>query len=176
MTSWPAERGDPSDDVDRANGAAARERDAEVSERLTVELATTRWSEWLVGSVGNSVEVVSLDGVCHRGRVTTVGADWCLLDVDGRGVLVPLGQVLTASGLGRTGGGAPTRAGVGWVLRRWLQMRCQVVVHLSDGSTRGGALTAVLADAFTIRHDVGGPHVLVPLTAVCWIAGESVSD
>jgi hypothetical protein len=177
MTSWPTERGDPSDDAHRASGAAGRELDAEVAERLTVERATTRWSDLLAGSVGTQVEVVSLDGACHRGGVAVAAADWCLLDVvEGRWVLVPIGQVLTASGLGRAATGGLTRAGMGWALRRWQQMRCNVAVHLVDGSVRGGEVTAVFADAFTVRHEQVGPAVTVPLTAVCWIGGDPFSD
>lgn len=176
MTFWPTERGDPSDDADRASGAAGRELDAEVAERLSVERATTRWAELLAGSVGTEVEVVSMDGACHRGVVAVVAADWCLLDVDGRWVLVPLAQVLTASGLGRAARGGLTRAGVGWALRRWQQMRCDVAVHLVDGSVRGGEVTAVLADAFTIRHEQVDVAVTVPLMAVCWIGGDPFND
>lgn len=176
MTHSAGEAGDPSDEALLAADAESRERDADVTERLAVERATTRWAELLAGSVGGGVALICLDSTPLRGSVLEAGPDWCVLDVDGRALLVPLRQVLTASGLRRAAPGAGTRAGMGWVLRRWGQMRSDLTVHLVDGSVLRGQVAAVLADAFTLRaDDIQQTLITIPNTAICRVAGDVLS-
>lgn len=167
------ERGDPSDAELLAGEFERRDDDAEVAERVQVELATTPWGEMLAGSGGAAVEIVVSDGVLHQGVVADVGDGWCLLEVDGRAVLLPLDQVVVLSGLRgpvlRAGG----RPGVGSVLRRWGRMRCGVTVHLLDGSTRSGLVVDVLADAFALAPTGGsGGLLIVPHSGVRWMVGD----
>lgn len=175
MTSQPLgpERGDPSDAELLAGEFERRDDDAEVAERVQVELATTPWVEMLAGSAGAAVDVVLSDGVRHRGVVAEIGDGWCLLDVDGRAVLLPLGQVVVLSGLRGPALRAGGRPGMGSVLRRWGRMRCGVTVHLMDGSTRSGLVADVLADAFALAPDGGsGGWLLVPQSGLRWMVGD----
>lgn len=179
MTSPPTEpeRGDPSDAPLLAAEAERRDDDAEVGERVQVERAVTPWRALLAGSVGRSVEIVTGDGVGHRGSVGQVGDSWCLVEVAGRAVLVPLGQVLTVAGLQGPAPRAPSGPGMGWVLRRWGQMRSTVIVHLLDGSSRTGQVVDVVADAFTLGTDRGRSSALtIPTAAVRWAVGDRLMD
>ena len=167
------ERGDPSDAGLLAGESQRRDDDAEVAERVQVEQAATPWAELIAGSAGGPVEVVISDGVRHRGVIDEVGDGWCLLEVDGRSVLVPLGQVVAVAGLRGPAPRVSARPGVGSVLRRWSRMRCTVTVHLIDGSTRSGPVVDVLADAFGLALDGGSDGFLVvPHTAVRWLVGD----
>lgn len=170
------ERGDPRDDALIEADAERRDLDAEVVERVEVEQAATPWSALLAGSLGREV-TLDVAGVVHRGRVGAAGADWCLLECEGGAVLVPLTQVLAASGLQAAAPAAVSRAGIGSVLRRWRRMRSAVSVHLVDGSTRRGQVAEVLADAFTLTAtDDQVTRVTIPGAAVRWVSGEPVSD
>ncbi|MCZ3389620.1 MAG: hypothetical protein LH645_11000 [Actinomycetia bacterium] len=175
MTSQPSgpERGDPSDAELVAGESERRDDDAEVAERVQVELAATPWLEVLAGSVGGTVELVISDGVRHRGIVAEVGDGWCLLEVGGRSVLLPLGQVVALSGLRGQALRACARPGMGSVLRRWGRMRCVVTAHLVDGSTRSGPVVDVLVDAFALAA-AGGPGglLIVPHSGVRWLVGD----
>jgi hypothetical protein len=175
MTSRPVdpERGDPSDAGLLAGEVQRREDDAEVAERVEVEQAATPWSELLAGSVGGPVEVVTSDGVRHRGVIDDVGEGWCLLEVNGCAVLQPLGQVVALAGLRGPAPRVSARPGMGSVLRRWGRLWCTVRVHLIDGSTRSGAVADVLADAFALALD-GYPDglLIVPHSAVRWMVGD----
>jgi hypothetical protein len=123
------------------------------------------------------VEVVTGDGLRHRGAVVEVGDSWCLLEADGRVVLVPFGQVLTATGLSRTDLRPVRRPGMGSVLRRWGRTRCVVTLRLLDGSTLTGSVVDVFSDAFTLLSDDGPSRSLtIPTTAVRWLAGDAFMD
>lgn len=170
------ERGDPRDDALIEAEADRRDRDAEVVERVEVEQAATPWSALLAGSLGREI-TVDLAGVRHRGSVGACGSDWCLLESDGSAVLVPLVQVLAATGLEAAAPAAVSRAGVGSVLRRWRRMRTVVTVHLSDGSTRSGQVAEVFADAFTLSSaGDADTRVTIPRAAVRWVGGDPVRD
>ena len=171
------ERGDPSEAALLAEEAERRGDDAEVSERVQVERAATAWCELLAGTAGSPVEVVTGDGVRHRGSVSQVGEGWFLLTVGGRAVLIPLGHVLTVAGLRGPAPRSVARPGMGWVLRRWSQMRCDVTAHLLDGSSRSGHVVDVLADALILTQDAGPTESLtIPTAAVRWVVGDSFSD
>ena len=171
------ERGDPSDAGLLARESQRRDDDAEVAERVQVEHAATPWAELLAGSVGGSVEAVISDGARHRGIVAEVGDGWCLLEFDGRSVLLPLGQVVAVSGLRGPAPRAGARPRMGLVLRRWCRMCCAVTVHLLDGSTRSGPVIDVYADAFTLAPDSGPDGLLVvPYSAVRWLVGDAFTS
>lgn len=179
MTSQQSEpeRGDPDDAALLAAEARRRDDDAQVSERLQVERAATPWRELLAGSAGRSVEIVTSDGVRHRGSVGQVGDSWCLLEVAGRAVLVPLGQVLTVAGLRGPAPRSVAGPGMGSVLRRWSQLRCTVTAHLRDGSSRTGQVVDVVGDAFALALDAGpNGSLTVPTAAVRWVVGDSLTD
>ena len=177
MTHAAGEPGDPSDEALLAADAESRERDAEVMERVAVERAATRWSELLAGSAGSAVALVCLDSTALHGVVVESGADWCVLEVEGRAFLVPLRQVLSVSGLQRAAPRVGTRAGMGWVLRRWGQMRSDLTVHLVDRAVLHGRVVDVLADAFTLgADDPQEARITIPYTAVCRVAGDPFSD
>ena len=177
MTHVAGEPGDPSDEALLAADAESRARDADVTERVAVERAATRWSELLAGSAGTAVALVCLDSTALHGVVVESGADWCVLEVDGRAFLVPLRQVLTVSGLNRAAPRVGTRAGMGWVLRRWGQMRSDLTVHLVDRAVLRGQVVDVLADAFTLgADDPRQARITIPHTAVCRVAGDPFSD
>jgi hypothetical protein len=170
------ERGDPRDEVLIEADADRRDLDAEVVERVEVEQAATPWGALLAGSLGREI-TLEVAGVMHRGRVSACGSDWCLLESEGSTVLVPLSQVLAATGLAAAAPAAVSRAGIGSVLRRWRRMRSAVSVQLSDGSTRSGQVAEVLADAFTVSiADVVATRVTIPIAAVRWVSGDPVSD
>jgi hypothetical protein len=170
------ERGDPRDDALIAADSERRDLDAEVVERVEVEHAATPWGALLAGSLGREV-TLDVAGVIHRGAVCVSGSDWCLLEEDGSGVLVPLVQVLAATGLHAAAPAAISRAGFGSVLRRWRRMRSLVTVHLCDGSTRHGQVVEVLADAFTISSsDDSAERITIPGSAVRWVSGEPVTE
>ena len=179
MTShpWGAERGDPSDAELVAVESERRDDDAGVTERVQVERAATPWSALLAGSGDCPVEIVTGDGIGHRGTVAEVGDSWCLLDSGGRAVLVPFGQVLTVTGLRRADPDPVARPRMGAVLRSWGQMRCAVTVRLLDGSSRTGQVVEVLSDAFALRLDGGlAGSLTIPSTAVRWIVGDRFTD
>lgn len=176
MTDRDGERGDPSDASLLAAAAEARLRDAELAERLVVERAATRWPELLAGSAGSDVSLICLDGTPLEGTVVDAGEDWCVLAVGGQALLVPLRQVLTASELRRAAPRVGTRAGMGWTLRRWAQMRSDVAVHLVNRSVLRGQVTDVLKDAFTLRSDAPSATALtVPFTSVGRVSGDLFS-
>jgi hypothetical protein len=153
-----------------------REMDADVGERVEVEQAATPWAALLAGSLGREV-TLEVTGVSLRGRVSASGADWCLLTGDGSAVLVPLVQVVAASGLDAADPAAVSRAGLGSVLRRWRRMRSEVTVRLRDDSTRSGQVVDVLADGFTMSSSAdGATKVTIPGTAVRWVSGDLLSD
>ncbi|MEO8106469.1 MAG: hypothetical protein ABI720_04050 [Actinomycetes bacterium] len=177
MTFPGEERGDPSDEGLLAANAASRWRDADVTERVEVERAATPWSELLAGSLGHEVALIVADATRLQGVVIEAGADWCLLEAGGRALLIPLRQVVTVSGLGRAAPQVGTRAGMGWVLRRWRQMRSQLTVHLVDRSVLHGQVADVLADAFTLGVDSERESLItIPFTAVCRVAGDQLSE
>lgn len=170
------ERGDPSDDALIEADSERRDLDAEVVERVEVEHAATPWGALLAGSLGREV-TLDVAGVIHRGSVCVSGSDWCLLEKDGSAVLVPLVQVLAATGLHAAAPAAISPAGLGSVLRRWRRMRSEVTVHLCDGSRRQGQVLEVLADAFTISSsDDLAERVTIPGSAVRWVSGEPVAE
>ncbi|MCZ3387189.1 MAG: hypothetical protein LH630_09565 [Actinomycetia bacterium] len=170
-------RGDPSDAELLAGDQERRNNDAELTERLEVERASTSWHELLAGSLQRVVEVVTGDGVRHRGRVVDVGDGWFLLEVAGRAVLIPSCQVLTVGELRRREVGSVVRRGMGSVLRTWARMQCMLTVHLLDGSSRNGRVTDVLADAFTLApdSDFEGP-LTIPRAAIRWVVGDGVNE
>lgn len=179
MTAAPfgSERGDPSEIGLMADEAERRDDDLGVTERIQVEHAVTGWGQLLAGCVEAVVEIVTSDGVQHRGRVVDVGSGWCLLDVADRGVLVSSGQVLTVSGLRGPNSVAVRRLGIGAVLRRWSKLRCVVAVHLVDGSTRNGRVGEVLADAFSLFTESGRDgSLMIPNTSLRWVMGDLLSD
>jgi hypothetical protein len=169
------EPGDPSDAMLLGADAEALERDADVAERVAVERAVTRWPELLAGSVGREVSLTCPDGTPLTGTVVDAGTDWCVLAVGGRALLVPLRQVLTVSGVGRAAPRVDTRAGIGWVLRRWSRMRSDLTVHLVNGSVLRGGVVDVLKDALTLRGDVS-TAVTIPFTSVSRVSGDPFSE
>lgn len=167
------ERGDPSDEPLLLADAEIRERDADLTERVAVERAATRWPELLAGSVGRDVSLVCVDGTPLQGTLTDVGEDWCVLLVNGQALLVPLRQVLTASGLRRAASRVATRVGMGWTLRRWARMRSDLTVHLVNQSVLRGHVADVLSDAFTLRVDAATAiAITVPFASVSRVSGD----
>ena len=172
----------------QADAAEAAELAAEVAERTRHEVGRLRLVDRLRAAHGASV-VVRLRGAgALTGRVADVGADWVLLEEpDGRGALVPLGEVLALSGVGArsdlpgAAGAVEERLDLRYALRRLVRDRAAVEVVLVDGTVVAGTLDRVAADHVDLaQHPAGQPRraravervLLVPLSALALVRVE----
>jgi hypothetical protein len=167
--SWSTEPGDPSDAVLIWAEEARRADDAEVAERIEVESAVTPWSSLVCAAHGRAVEVVTEDGVTHRGLVKTSGERWVLITTEVDVRLLMLDRVVSIAGLGAAAAAPRVVLGPGSVLRRWSQTSESVFLQLADGSRVRGVVAGVYSDALDVRTDDEPPRrQLLPFGGVIW--------
>ena len=175
------------DDLEaQLDAAAAAELVGEVAERTRTASARVRTADRLAAGVGRPVVVGVPGSVVLRGTLRDAGEDWLLLDEGGREALVPLGAVLSVSGLPRAAAPEPEAAArpgavvaraldLRWALRGLVRDRAGVALVLSDGSVLTGTLDRVGADHLDLaEHAPGEPRRaaavrgvrLVPLSAL----------
>jgi hypothetical protein len=168
-------------EADLASLAAAEadlELDAEIAERTRIERSAIDLRDRLRAARA-PVEISSLGGSSHAGRVADVGLDWVLLHHVARGQhvmtaehLVLLGPVLAVRGLGRaviaTPGALADRP-VRSVLRGWCRDRSDVSVLLVDGSVIAGLASATFGDHLELSTG-GGATVVVPFHAMAVVS------
>jgi hypothetical protein len=142
--------------VEQADQAAL---DSEVADRTRREIARVRLADRLRASVGASVVLRVAGFGPLPAIVEAVGPDWVLAtERASTEVLVPLGAVLSVTGLGSRAavpgseGAVGARLGLGYALRRIARDRSPVVVTLADGSTARGVVDRVGADAFDLAE------------------------
>ena len=147
--------------------AAAEERvelEAEIADRSRGELAEVELMQRLSGNLGAQVSLRLVGTVEVRGRLTTVGADWLLLD-SGAGAgerLVPVHAVLAVRDLGpraaseQARGAVMSRLGLASPLRAIVRNRAEVRLVLTDGSQHVGTPERVGADHLDLHlHEAG---------------------
>lgn len=167
--------------------AQAAELAGEVAERVRVAAARVTAAQRWSAAAGRGV-VVALPGAgVVRGAVVDSGPDWALVaEGSGREALVPLGAVLSVSGL--PAAPAPTEQpaeervaralDLRWALRGLARDRAGVSVVLVDGSALSGTVDRVGADHLDLAlHGAGEARRarevrdvrLVPLAAVALV-------
>lgn len=146
---------------------------AEVADRTRRERARVQLSERALAAEQTTVEL-RVSGVGSvRGVVSRVGGQWMLLSVDDgarREVLVPLGVILAATGMGRRAVSRPpsavaSRLGLGHVLRGMSRDRSIVQVALVDGHLVTGVIDGVGADHLDLTSQVPGEPLAAGATA-----------
>jgi hypothetical protein len=147
---WAALFGDLEGQLD---ATARRELEDEVDDRRRSELARIRLLDRLWVAIDRPLVVTVRGAGTVAGRVSAVGADFLLLDEDGRrDALVPVRSVLTVTGLPRLAADPdrlPTvqgRLGLAHALRAVARDRSPVVVSLTDGRVLAGTVDRVAAD------------------------------
>lgn len=165
-------------EADLAALAAAEadlERDAEIAERTRIERTSIELVDRL-RAVRGPVEVSTLGGGRHSGRVADVGAGWVLLQHVPVGLLSPTSEhlvvvasIVTVRGLGRsvvTPGRRRPRS-LTSVLRGWCRDRAAVSVLTVDGDVVVGMPSATFADHLELSTGGGGTTVVaLPAVAV----------
>ncbi len=160
-----------------AAAEADLERDAEVAERTRIERTSIALVDRLRGARG-PVEVSTLGGGRHAGRVVDAGDGWLLLGhvpVGGRTTtaehLVVLASVVAVRGLGRAVApvGRLRPRTLTSVLRDWCRDRSEVSVLTTDGGLVPGLASAAFADHLELSTG-GGGTVAVPLRAVAVVS------
>ena len=170
------------DDLEQqAEGLELERRDAEVADRLRDEYAEVDLAARLHASVGARVVLTvagpgaaggTVGGEEVRGTLVRVGADWLLLAVDGRELLVRTETVVLARGLSERALLAEARPVLSRLrltacLRRLAEDGERQRLRLVDGSVRTGELGRVGADFVELWDDQG--VVQVPLPALVWV-------
>ena len=90
------------DDFEAQLASAARlDQEAQVADIVRAEQAGVGMAERLRGHGDAPVELVLRAGVRVRGRISQVADAWFVVDSAPHSVLVPMGSVVAASGLGR---------------------------------------------------------------------------
>lgn len=160
----------------QAAGLELERRDAEVDDRLRDEYAEVDLASRLHASVGRPVGFGLLGSGDVRGTLVRVGADWCLLEVDGPAapheLLVRQGALVVAHGLSERAvpaGARPvlSRLTLASCLRRLAESGERQVVGTTDGGRRTGEIGRVGADFVELWDDAG--TVQVPLRALVWV-------
>ena len=155
---------------------------AEVRDRTRREHAAVRLVDRLRAAQGQAIAVRVPGGPPLRGAIDDVGADWVLLqEAPGREVLVPLGNVLAVTGLGRdtavpgAEGAVESRLDVRWAVRGLARSRAGVRLLLVDGTAVDGTVDRAGDDHLDLaEHPVGEPRrapavrqvLAVPFTAL----------
>ena len=160
----------------QAAGLDLERRDAEVDDRVRDEYAEVDLASRLHASVGSSVGFGLLGCGDVRGTLVRVGADWCLLEVDGPVVshelLVRQGALVVAHGLSERAVPAGARSVLSRLtlascLRRLAESGERQVIGTTDGGLRTGEIGRVGADFVELWDDAG--TVQVPLRALVWV-------
>ena len=174
--TWEQRLLDLFDDLEQqADGLHLAERDELVLEQRRAEYADVDLAARLHGSLGGPAvaEVTGLGPV--DGTLLRVGADWCLLDVRGRELVVVLAAAqawrgLADRGVGESARPITARLGLGSALRRLADARGEVVMHRTHAAPVRGMLRRVGADFAELRRADGewrrGYLEVVPFTAI----------
>jgi hypothetical protein len=132
-----------------------RELDEEVSDRTRRERATVGMYERLAANAGGRVGLQVISGESVEGSITDVGRDWVLL-ASGvqRSILVPLGAIVTATGVPSRAGGSAVgkRFGLGYALRGLSRDRAVVALVDVTGTTVTGTIDAVGSDVLDLSE------------------------
>ncbi|MGE5763941.1 MAG: hypothetical protein ACM3ZF_08750 [Mycobacterium leprae] len=156
------------------DAADAADLAVEVTDRTRREVGRLRLVDRLRPAQGSDVAVTTTGAGTVRGRVTGVGADWILLvEPGGRAALVPMGSVLSISGLlARSAepgseGAVASRIDLRFALRGLVRDRATVLVTLVNGSAATGTIDRVGADFVEIaEHAPGEPRRAAAVRAV----------
>lgn len=177
------------DDLEaQADAIAARELQAEVSDRIRREAALLGIADRLRAGVGQHLTATVEGAGPVTGLALEVGPDWLLLaDPAEREVLIPFRALLGVVGVG-PGAAAPGSEGeVGrrldlrWALRGLARDRAVLTVLLRDGALLTGTLDRVGADHVDLAEhpigDVRRPAAvrsvrLIPLAALAMLRGS----
>lgn len=160
----------------QAAGLELERRDVEVDDRVRDEYAEVDLASRLHASVGSSVSFGLLGSDEVRGTLVRVGADWCLLEVEGPMVshelLVRQGALVALRGLSDRAVPAGARSVLSRLtlvscLRRLADSGERQVVGTTDGGLRSGEIGRVGADFVEVWDDIGA--VQVPLHALAWV-------
>ena len=175
--SWEQRLLDLFEDLEQqAEGAALAARDAEVAELARAEYSEIDLAARYHASVGSHVELAGPHGLVVRGRLTRVGADWCLVTDDRANGAEPQEWVLVlaclVSARGLASHAVPpssrpltARLGLGSVLRSVAEERAPVTLVRTDGERRRGQVRRVGKDFWELASEGGGLEV-VPFSAV----------
>ncbi len=158
----------------------ARQLDDEVAERVRGERGAVPLADRLRAALGAYVRLGVLGaGAPVVGRLTGTGPGWLLIEEPGGEVVVPESAVLWVEGAGRGAerarGLVAARLDLRHALRGLARDRAVLQAFLVDGSTVGGTIDRVGADAVDLAvHAVGEDRRpaavqgvrLVPLTAL----------
>lgn len=157
-------------------GEGRAARDAEVAERVRIELGSVRLVDRLRAHVGVELQL-DTGPVVVRGVLREVGADFALVDDEGGGFsVVPTASLVSVLGLGRAVAPAPgavlRRLGLASALRGLARDRAEVRV-VTDRSELRGTPVGVAADHLDLvplspgRRDAGAARpTTVPLAAL----------
>jgi hypothetical protein len=146
--------------------AQAAELAAEVTDRTRREAALLRLTDRLAGAVGGEVTVDVWGAGAVRGRLTSAGVDWLLVEEPtGAEVLVPEDAVTSVRGL-TAWSQSPGSEGVvlgkldlRYALRGVARNRSGVSIVLRDGAVLGGTLDRVGYDFLELaEHPRGEPR------------------
>jgi len=176
--SWERRLLDLFDDLEQqAEGVALAARDAEVAELARSEYSEVRLADRWHASAGRHVEVTAAGGLVVRGRVSRVGAGWCLVLEEAPGTAPqPQGWLVALSGLVSVRGLSPHalpaalrpvtgRLGLASALRGIAEDPGPVTVFRSDGERRQGRVGRVGQDFLELLGEEGQVEV-VPFSAV----------
>jgi hypothetical protein len=160
-----------------AAAEADLERDAEIAERTRIERTAIPLVDRLRAARGR-IEVSTLGGGRHAGRVVDTGEGWLLLaDVPSGGRsttgvnLVVLESIVAVRGLGRAVAvpGQVRPRSLTSVLRDWCRERAEVSVRTIEGGVVPGLASATFADHLELSTGDGG-SLVVPLRAIAVVS------
>lgn len=157
----------------QAEGLALADRDAEVEELGRAEYAAVELASRLHASTGRSLRLTVCGAGQVSGRLTGVGAGWCLLSAEeasSHDRVVSLPALLSARGLSSRAVPEPARSvvsrlRVGSVLRRIADSGEPVVIGTVAGEQRPARVLRVGADFLEITTAEGALEVL-PFSAL----------
>jgi hypothetical protein len=121
---------------------------ADVAEMTRAERASVELGARLVAQRGAELGIVLVTGETVRGTLADAAAQWVLVDVEGRHVLIPRRAIAVVQGLGaraRASTEVERRLSLGYALRALSRDRARVVV-VTQGAQVSGVVGAVGAD------------------------------
>lgn len=163
-------------DVDSAQSAQeAFERDAEVSDRVSVIWGRVSIADRLAAVIGNRVncEVRSGDpSMFVEGVLLDCGDQWAQVQTATHHCFVNLAALISVEGLSRDSFSPQQRSAVerstGWtqILRRLGEARRRVQVITTDGGQRTGSIDRVGADHFDLTCEQGNCVLFAAISTV----------
>jgi hypothetical protein len=159
---------------------------AEVSDRTRREAGALRLCDRLAPARGTQVRLTVSGAGTVSGGLAETGADWLLLEEQGRAeLLVAADAVLSVAGLST---GSEVQAGevwrrldLRWALRGLARSRSNVHIVLRDGSPWSGTLDRVGADHVELAEHAAGEQrrpgavrqaVLLPITGLAAVRSQ----